>query len=230
MVTLVLWDIDHTLVDTRGVGRELFAAAFRQATGREMERQARIDGMTDPVIFSETADLHGMDTSREDFERFADALGDGHLRHALALRERGHALPGAAAALSAIASLPGVTQTVVTGNIRASAEVKLRVFGLDAWMDWEVGAYGQDASERADLVHLALARVMEQRKTAVSGTDAVLLGDTPADVRAGLAHGVQVIGVATGRSGQAELREAGAGTVLKDLTDTEQLLDRLRLV
>ncbi|GAA3031947.1 hypothetical protein GCM10020000_06120 [Streptomyces olivoverticillatus] len=48
---IVLWDIDHTLIDTRGVGRELSGIAFERVTGRRMERQARIDGLTEPVIF-----------------------------------------------------------------------------------------------------------------------------------------------------------------------------------
>lgn len=60
MSTLVLWDIDHTLVDTRGIGTELFGHAFRQVTGRHMREQARVDGMTDAVIFRETASLHGI--------------------------------------------------------------------------------------------------------------------------------------------------------------------------
>lgn len=54
MARLVLWDIDHTLIDTRGVGRELSAAAFLRATGRGMRQQAKIDGITEPVIFRET--------------------------------------------------------------------------------------------------------------------------------------------------------------------------------
>ena len=40
MARLVLWDIDHTLIDTRGVGRELSAAAFFRATGQTMREQA----------------------------------------------------------------------------------------------------------------------------------------------------------------------------------------------
>ena len=89
----------------------------------------RIDGITEPVIFRETAKLHGLSTDRADFERFADALTDEYLERAAELRERGHALPGAAAALDALDTR--VQQTVVSGNIRAVAELKLQVFGLD---------------------------------------------------------------------------------------------------
>ena len=124
------WDIDHTLIDTHGVGRELSATAFLRSTGLSMRQQAKIDGITEQVIFRETARLHGMDTDRSDFERFARALTEAHLRQAAELRERGHALPGAAAALNELDAY-GVQQTVVSGNVRPVSKIKLQVFGLD---------------------------------------------------------------------------------------------------
>lgn len=217
MARLVLWDIDHTLIDIRGVGRELSAAAFEETTGQPMRQQARIDGITEAVIFRETAKLHGLATERADFERFAQALADQHVRRAADLRERGHALPGAAAALAALETV-GVHQSAVTGNVRPVAEIKLGAFGLDSYVDWDAGAYGEDADLRPDLVKLALHR------SSTLARDTVLVGDTPADVEGGRAAGVRVIAVATGRSASADLREAGADTVLDDLKDTKALL------
>lgn len=218
---LVLWDIDHTLIATRGVGRELSAAAFLAATGVPMREQAAIDGITERVIFRETAKLHGLLTGPEDFDRFARALEEQHLKRAPELRERGHALPGAAAALDALAAA-GCVQTVVTGNVRAAAEIKLSVFGLDTHIDWELGAYGEEADERTDLVQLALDRA------GVPAADAVLIGDTPADVEGARAHGVRVIAVASGRSSETELAAAGADVVLPDLRDTGRLVGLAR--
>ncbi|MEU7154125.1 HAD hydrolase-like protein [Streptomyces sp. NPDC045456] len=220
MAQLVLWDIDHTLVDTRGVGRSLFAEAFRQVTGLEMKEQAKIDGLTEPVIFRETAKLHGLTTTREDFEAFALALGEGHVRRAAELRERGHALDGAASVLDALADR-GFLQTVVTGNVRAAAEVKVATFGLDHHLDLSLGAYGEDAEERSELVSIALKRGDQQ------ASNAVLVGDTPADVEAGLTAGVRVVGVATGRSSVDELRAAGAEVALPDLSNTREVLRTL---
>ncbi|WP_030910148.1 HAD family hydrolase [Streptomyces sp. NRRL F-5126] len=219
MPHLVLWDIDHTLIESRGVGRELSAAAFEQVTGQPMRDQATIDGITEAVIFRETAKLHGLATDRADFERFAQALSEHHVLQARRLRERGTALPGAAATLDALAAAH-VRQTVVTGNVRAVAELKLDIFGLATHIDWKVGAYGEDADLRPALVDLALTR------SAITAADAVLVGDTPADIDGGHANGVRVIAVATGRSSAVELREAGADVVLDDLTDTD-LLRRL---
>lgn len=217
MPQVVLWDIDHTLIDTRGVGRMLSAAAFEEATGQAMHQQAQIDGITEAVIFRETAKLHHIATSRADFERFAAALTAQHVQHADELREQGHALPGAAAALDALADA-GVRQTVVSGNVRAVAEIKLNLFGLNTHIQWDEGAYGEDADLRPGLVELALAR------SSVAASDAVLIGDTPADVEGGLANGVRVIAVSTGRSSADELRRAGAHAVIADLTNADELV------
>ncbi|MFI0820538.1 HAD family hydrolase [Streptomyces sp. NPDC021098] len=218
---LVLWDIDHTLVDTRGVGRALWAEAFEEVTGRSMREQARVDGSTEPVILRETLKLHGLEPSRALFELFAQALGAAHVRRAAELRDRGRALRGTGALLSALAAREGVRQTVVTGNIRAAAEVKLAAFGLDSFVDLGIGAFGEDADERPELVRIALGRAQ------VLAESAVVVGDTPSDVRGGSGAGVRVVGVATGRTSADELRAAGAAEAVEDLSDTERMLKLL---
>ncbi len=102
--------------------------------------------------------------------------------------------------------------------MRAVAEIKLSVFGLDTHIQWDGGAYGEDADLRPGLVKLALAR------SSAAASDAALIGDTPADVEGGRETGVRVIGVATGRSSADELHAAGAQAVIHDLPDTAALL------
>ncbi|MEU8710931.1 HAD hydrolase-like protein [Streptomyces sp. NPDC048663] len=217
MPQLVLWDIDHTLMATRGLGGHLWADAFEQVTGVPLREQADVTGSTERVILRETARLHDIPYSDDLFTRFADALGAAHVRRAAELRERGHALPGAAAVLAALAGR-GVHQSVVTGNVRAAAEVKLAVFGLDAYLSLDDGAYGEDGDQRPELLRAALTR------TGTKAHDAVFLGDTPADVAGGRAAGVRVVAVATGRTPKADLEAAGADAVLPDLSDTERAL------
>ncbi|NUK50095.1 haloacid dehalogenase-like hydrolase [Streptomyces lunaelactis] len=224
---LVLWDIDHTLIATRGVGREIFGECFEQVTGQAMKEQAAIDGMTEPIIFRETAKLHGIDSDRSMFEAFARCSAETHLVRAGELRERGHALPGAAAALAAVAELDGVVQTVVTGNVRPVAEIKLSEFGLDTHIRFPYGAYGEDDDERAELVRIAMRRTSQGLDVPVAAGDVLLVGDTPADIAAGLANGVRVLAVASGRSSDEELREAGASMVVAGLEDPQPLLHAL---
>ncbi|MFJ9381030.1 HAD family hydrolase [Streptomyces sp. NPDC101455] len=220
MPDLVLWDIDHTLMATRGLGGELWATAFEQVTGVAMRKQAAVTGSTERVILRETAHLHNVVYDEELFTRFADALGALHIRRAAEMRERGHALPGAAAVLAAVADA-GVRQSVVTGNVRQAGEVKLAVFGLDTYLRLDEGAYGEDAQERSELLRTALERAN------VEPTDAVFVGDTPADVYGGREAGVRAVAVATGRTPATELRAAGAAAVLDDLSDTARALSAI---
>lgn len=220
-VRLILWDVDHTLIDTCGLGEELSSEAFERTTGQPMLRQARVDGITEAVIFRETAKLHGLTPTRADFERFARELTDRHLARFADLQHTGHALPGAAAALESLAVMDSVAQTAVTGNVRPVAELKLRAFGLDHHIDWPAGGYGEDADERPDLVRLAMRRASARYGADTGQHDTVIVGDTPADVAAALDTGVPVIAVASGKFTQEELRDAGAGCTLPDLADTE---------
>ncbi|WNI34374.1 haloacid dehalogenase-like hydrolase [Streptomyces sp. ITFR-6] len=221
---LVLWDIDHTLIATRGVGRELFGQCFEHVTGQPMQQQALVDGMTEPVIFRETARLHGIDTDRAQFEAFARCSAQRHQAHAHELRDRGHALPGAAAALAAVAEMDDALQSVVTGNIRPVAEIKLAVFGLDAHIQFSCGGYGEDHDERAELVRTAMTRTARTWGTPLSPADVLLIGDTPADIAAGREAGVPVLAVATGRTALPELQQAEPTMAVTDLRDLAPLL------
>ena len=221
---LVLWDIDLTLIQAGPIGRELYAAAFEQATGHPLRSRADMAGRLEPDIFRDTIRAHDLDPSAHPFARFAEALAAAYSSRSEELRAQGRALPGAAAALTALADVPGVVQTALTGNVRAVAMVKLAAFGLDDHLDLEIGAYGTDGHMRAHLVDLARQRAYAKYGITFDAAGTVIIGDTPHDVAAGHEGGALVVAVATGRSSEAELREAGADLVLPDLTDTAALL------
>jgi phosphoglycolate phosphatase len=91
-------------------------------------------------------------------------------------------------------------------------------FGLERWLDIEVGAYGSDPhEERYELV--AIARERAARKYG-EPTGAVLVGDTPLDVRAAREAGARAVAVATGFPDVDELRASEPDAVLADLSDT----------
>jgi phosphoglycolate phosphatase len=224
---LVLWDIDHTLIDTGGVGRAVYQDAFEQVTGGPMKKQAEVSGRTEPDIFRDTLALHDIECSEEYLGRFAHALADGYSSKIPLLRQRGHALPGAAKAVAALNELPGVIQSVLTGNFQPVARTKLETFGLDRHIDFEVGAYGSDDSIRANLVEVARQRAATKYHTTFDETTTILIGDTPSDIEAAHMGGATVVAVATGRSSMDELRAAKAEVVLPDLTDIDALVDAI---
>jgi len=366
---LVLWDIDGTLLNADGVGRDLYGAVFLQLFGRSLSAYAPMAGRTDRAIILETLGLAGVDEPRRHVDPFIAGLGEHAPSVRSAVADRGHALPGAAAVLATLASArtlaslaaaaeagaidlgiggglggglgggsgdgdragsfdsaaapflaapPLTTQTVIaqagtaqamtaqpvtaqpvtppavalsvkasplaappmtaapaaaapaaasplaapsltaqpasvpamaadpadgargetgrihqsvlTGNIRSVAEVKLAALGLREWLDLCIGAYGDDHEDRTELVEVARRRaaaVHGRSAAAFGGTATVVIGDTPLDISAALAAGARAVGVATGSYSAGDLVMAGADAVLPDLTDTAAVLRAL---
>jgi phosphoglycolate phosphatase len=217
---LVLWDIDHTLIETRGVGGKIYAEAFRQVTGHDLEKMPELAGRTEPVIFREALKVNGVYPSEDLYDQFAAAQARGYVDHLDELRARGRALPGAAEALHALSERNDVLQSVLTGNTRPASETKLQAFGLDHYLDFDIGAYGTDDDTRANLVNVARQRAEKAHGANFDDGATVLIGDTPNDVAAARTSGARIIAVATGKDSATDLTTAGANTVLADLTDT----------
>jgi phosphoglycolate phosphatase len=221
---LVLWDIDHTLIETRGIGGQVYAEAFAKATGHTLDKMPTLAGRTEPVIFREALKVNGIEDGEDLYDQFAAEQARGYAEHLDDLRRQGRALPGALEALRALSQRDDVTQSVLTGNTRPAAEIKLRAFDLDRYVDFDIGAYGTDDDTRANLVAIARQRAETTHGHHYENGNTVLIGDTPNDVAAALDSGARIIAVATGTDSADELAAAGARTVLPDLTDTGAVL------
>jgi phosphoglycolate phosphatase len=224
---LVLWDVDYTLVNTFGVGRNLYRAVFADLYGRDLPAVAdgaSMAGRTDRAISLEVLELAGVPDPRGQVSRFETALGQLAPGVTGVVAATGKPLPGAAAALAALAGVPGVVQSVLTGNVRPLAEAKLAPLGLTTHLDLDVGAYGNEHETRSELVHLARDRAAAAYGRDFGGQAAVLVGDTPLDIEAALVTGARAVGVATGQFSLAELQATSAHAVLPDLTDTGAVL------
>jgi phosphoglycolate phosphatase len=218
---LVLWDVDFTLLDAGGGGRAVYRSVFRDLFGRDPDQVAPMGGRTERAIIADTLAMAGISDPARHVDAFIAELTRRAPELQATVAARGHALPGAAAALAAVADLgPAVVPSVLTGNVPATARAKLAAVGLDAYLDLDVGAYGDHHEVRAELVHLARARACAAYGREFGGQATVLVGDTPLDVEAALATGARAVGVATGGPAAAELAAAGADAVLPDLTDT----------
>jgi phosphoglycolate phosphatase-like HAD superfamily hydrolase len=223
---LVLWDIDRTLIFAGGVDKGVWIEVCSDLLGRPVTELAGTSGRTDPQILLDALLRAGVEET-EAWLLLPKALHMEVGRLAAKrdeLRAKGHMLPGADAALAALASTPGVVQSVLTGNVKQNAILKLATFGLDRYIDFEVGAYGSDDGNRPVLVRLAKQRASTLLNLDVDESSTVIVGDSLRDVEAGQVGGARVVAVATGRTDADVLREAGAETVLSDLADTEAVL------
>jgi phosphoglycolate phosphatase len=239
MDRLVLWNIDLTLLDVGRVSRDAYAEAFRRVTGRALAALPQLAGRSDTEIFFESLYLNDVPTGADEvadaelLARYCWELEAAFAQRQPELLEQGRLLPGARAAVAASGALPGVAQTVLTGTIRPNAAMKLSAFGLDQFFDLEIGGYGSDAFPRGSQLLMARSQAGQKYGTIIAEDSAVYLADTVRDVEAAAVGGARSIGVATGRSTVAELRDAGADLVLADLSETDQVItaiDRLTRV
>jgi phosphoglycolate phosphatase-like HAD superfamily hydrolase len=221
MQLIVLWDVDHTLIENSGVSKEIYAAAFSAVTGIEPNEPAVTQGRTDRLIMRDMFAAHAV--PEPVWEVVEKALARAGRERLDDLRQRGAVLPGVREVLKEASARACWVSSVLTGNIMANAEVKLSAFGLDAYLDLRVGAYGADADLRSYLVDVARERIRRIRG-AGAGVPVVLVGDTPRDVEAALAAGCGIVAVSSGVHTAAELGAAGASTVLPDLSNVPAVL------
>ncbi|WP_181799107.1 HAD family hydrolase [Kitasatospora acidiphila] len=219
---LVLWDIDGTLIDDGGLCQVIYPRAFERLTGRPARHPVAIAGRTELDIMAELFARHGVSPVVQSL--VTAELAAQLRRLASEFRAAGRVLPGAVEALRAMAEQREVAQSVLTGNLKPNAILKLRLFGLAEFLDLGVGGYGDDAHDRAALVPVARRRAAAAYGHDFDADSTVLIGDTPRDVRAARIGGARVIAVASGASSAAVLTDAGADAVLADLRDTAALL------
>jgi phosphoglycolate phosphatase-like HAD superfamily hydrolase len=222
---LVLWNIDLTLVDVVKVSREAYADAFRRVTGYPLVALPQTAGRTDSEIFFEALALNEEGTSQADpgqdlLARYTTELAAAFDRRRDLLLAQGRALPGAREAVSAVAGLPGVIQSVLTGTIRANALAKVQAFGMDGFLDLEIGGYGSEVYPMGAQLLRSRGRASEKYGADIGPDATVYVADSVRDVEAAGTGGARCVAVASGRSTAGELRDAGADLVLGDLTDT----------
>jgi phosphoglycolate phosphatase len=221
---LLLWDIDGTLVRTGGIGSGAFDLALADVLGEVPPGRVVMSGKTDRLIVHEQLALLGREPDPAVVDavlvRLVDRLADVAHR----IPEQGSACPGALRVLESLAGLPDVASGCLTGNLRPNALVKLAAFGLDRFIDLDVGAYGSDHFDRNSLLPLALDRAAARFGTAVAPEDTWVIGDTPLDLACARAGNARCLLVATGTYPLDELEALAPDAALPDLTDSDAVV------
>jgi phosphoglycolate phosphatase len=219
----ILWDIDGTLVSTGPAGRIALELGARRAARLDEVPQVAMGGKTDPLIVREILTLAGL--KPEDIDRVLPrALEEAELAladQADRMRAEGVVHPGVRELLQALSQVDGVRQSLLTGNIEPNALVKVRTFGLDRYLDPDVGAYGTDHPERDGLVPIALERAKARRGETYLPEEVWVIGDTARDLSCARAGGVRCLIVGTGHAGFDAVRALGADAIVENLADTE---------
>jgi len=218
-VTLVLFDIDGTLVQTGRAGVRGMNRAFVDLFGAPGALDGvPVAGRTDRAIVSEVLTKIGQPVEVSTITRVRDEYCR-HLPVALkdpASRPMG-VLPGVATLLEALESRADVVTALLTGNFVAGAEIKLGHF--DLWRRFAFGAFGDEHTERRALVPVAVAEAVRHGHHTFAPDRVVVIGDTPLDVDCAHANGARAIAVATGMYSVDTLRDTKADLTVATLDD-----------
>jgi phosphoglycolate phosphatase-like HAD superfamily hydrolase len=234
LTSLVLFDIDGTLLRCGPQVRPLFVAALERVFGPSPAHggrfRERLDleletydfgGRTDPSIvldlvgatgLGEEEILEGLPVVRDEYVERLDAGLD---------RDRMQLLPGVEALLAELAARDDITLGLLTGNWRRGAEVKLSRFGLERYFAF--GAFGDDGIQRRELVPVALERAHHATGRRFHPERVLVIGDTVHDVDCARASGIPCLAVATGFTPAEVLHSAGAHWVCDDLVTAREV-------
>lgn len=206
-MVLLLFDIDGTLLKTRGAGREALDDAFRTVHGWERATEGvHIGGSTDGMICEDVGRKYGTSIDigpvRDHYlTRLEERLSD---------RSRTTVCPGVFELIELVKGRAHVA--LLTGNWASGASLKLAAAGLETAFEW--GAYADDAVNRNHLLPVARARAAAR---GLAPARHVIIGDTPADIACARAGDGEVIAVETGFGDPGELSAGRPDLQVRDL-------------
>ena len=224
MPTLLLFDIDGTLIMTGGAGFRAIRRAVEITMGVERALEGiPVAGRTDSIILRDAVKaLAGDDITIELRDRIRETYM-GTLHEEIHKVQGGPGvLPGVRQLLDHVAADPSFHVALLTGNFSQTAAIKLGYFDLWRYFDW--GAFGEDAVDRNDLLPVALDRYRARTGLDIAPADVVVIGDTPNDVEVARVGQARSVGVTTGHFDRASLEAAGADIVFDDFSDVATVL------
>lgn len=213
----VLLDVDGTLIVSGGAGAASWRLAFDELYDIPADIGRYTDtGMTDPEVGRKTfeAVLH-REPQRDEFAKLLERRMH-YLHRTVGESESYRVLPGVEELLPRLLD-DGYLLGLVTGNLEGAAHIKLHRARLNRFFSF--GGYGSDSNDRAKLTRIALGRAALVYGAPVEPERALVVGDTPHDVEAAHAAGIECVGVASHHFDTEQLRAAHADYVIGSLTE-----------
>lgn len=215
--TLVLFDIDGTLLDARGEGR----AGFYDALGRLFPGQQfpvlELAGRTDYGAWSELVSHLPQSEDAPSFEEFAACYAP--LLEARLKRRPPREIPGSWDFFRAVARQGDWIPCLVTGNLFHGARIKMESVGLwETFLD--AGGLGAWGDRHVTKVGLSEVLLSQWRQRFGEPVRAVFLGDTDADISCAASAGLPCVVV----GGKKPL---GGAAYWRDFTDPQASLESL---
>ena len=207
MPTILLFDVDGTLVTSGGVGRRAIEQAFERRHGRRDVVSFSYAGMTDKAIVRDgllALDKHfASDVALQAEMEATIAFYLRVLEEEAALAGSIRVHEGILRALDLAEARPEVALGLGTGNMREGARIKLSHAGI--YHRFGFGGFGDDSIERPEILAAGAQRGAAHLGLQLGKCRVVVVGDTPKDIAAAKAIGAACVAVATGMHSVAEL-------------------------
>lgn len=223
---LAIFDIDGTLTNTNKVDDECFVRAFAETyeiTKMSTDWAAYPHTTDSGIAFHVLFEKFGREPNDAELDRLRERFMD-LMRQRCRLASSAFAeIAGASVALSRLKREPDWALAIATGCWRESALLKLAAAKLEVA---EIPAgYAEDGLSRESILKAAVSRSLIRYRE--SGFEKIVsIGDGVWDVRAARREEFAFLGVGTGAAAEG-LRRAGAGHVVNNLGDYDDLISRL---
>ena len=222
--TLILWDIDGTILHSTGAGMKALNRALETVFGIAGSFDG-IDfaGRTDPLIIRQIFARFGIEHTPGELRQLRRRLRGRASRNA---RRQQRAGPSRRAGdpRAGASDTAGVAQGLLTGNLGGAHEIKLGFHGL--WEYFPVGAFADDSEIRNELGPHAHRRARGHWGDEFPVERVWIVGDTPHDIACARAFGARALAVATGSSGASPPRVPRPGHRAREPRQSRGLLGR----
>lgn len=217
---IIFFDIDGTLLSTAGAGHRAIADTLRDEFDVNFPLNGVLTaGRTDRGITDEIFGRFGVKNSAPARNRFRTSYLS-RLSEYLVI-DTGHLLPEVQPLLQKLAEINHITLSLITGNYEEGAWIKLRHFGLDSYFTF--GGFGDHDADRNNVARNAMATASAKMGFDVTGQQAIVVGDTAADIRCARAIGAKAVAVATGTYSRDELELHGPDLLFDDFSDVSSV-------
>jgi len=222
---IVLFDIDGTIILTRGAGRRVLEEAINHVFGRTLDASSiRFSGKTDPQIVREILEANEIaepelsEARTAILQRYADNFSIEELLPTLEV------LPGVKELIDLLSRNPSIKIGLLTGNLEETSWLKIDAAEIDRAF-FEIGGYGSDSEDRYSIPAIVLEKARKHFKEDFSGDQLIIIGDTEHDIKCGRSVEAKSIGVATGHYTLEDLQSHHPDLAYSDLSDAKKVYD-----
>jgi phosphoglycolate phosphatase-like HAD superfamily hydrolase len=224
---LLLFDIDGTLLRSNGAGKAVLRMALEEIFGTSGPcDEYQMAGKTEPLIIGDLMCAAGKQAA--EIDRQLPAVYERMMFHAQKIFSEKNVFPctGIPALLETLLLREDVLLGLLTGNIAATAPLKLAAAGIEPSI-FRIGAYGSDHKDRNLLPPFALQRAAELTQQIFSGENTTIIGDTPADIACARTIGARVVAVGSGSYSSATLSKFQPEFLFDNFSNKETTIEAL---